>query len=116
MKRRNALVMANEDWIPYRVMIYITDLASDVRRSNSSAHNQSTKIPRIVNWCLPLPGQVKLNIDGSSLGNPGRIGFGCLSRCDKDSIHAISLVKQDIPHYHSYATIAIVIRDLLTRS
>ncbi|CAL0327701.1 unnamed protein product [Lupinus luteus] len=82
-RRRNALVMANEDWIQYMVMIYISELASDVRKSNAASHHHHTKVPKIVNWCLHLPGEVKLNMDESSLGNPERTGFGCLIRGDK---------------------------------
>ncbi|CAL0312346.1 unnamed protein product [Lupinus luteus] len=73
----NFFTLSLQDWITK------FDLASDVRRSNSYAHNWSTKVPRIINWCLPLLGQVKLNIDGSSLGNPGRTGFGGLIYYDK---------------------------------
>lgn len=31
-------------------------------------------------WSLPPPGMLKLNFDGSSLGNPGPGGFGCVIR------------------------------------
>lgn len=40
---------------------------------------QSTN-PVIVNWDPPSPGWVKLNTDGSSLGNPGQSSYGGLIR------------------------------------
>ena len=36
----------------------------------------------MVSWAHPPPGFVKLNIDGSSLGNPGVAGFGGLIRAE----------------------------------
>ncbi|CAL0299224.1 unnamed protein product [Lupinus luteus] len=125
--RRNALVMANEDWVQYKVMVYIPQIVTDVRKFNAASHHHLTKVPKIVNWCLSLPRQVKLNINGNSLGNLRRTGCGGLIRCDKgnwitgfsryvDSLQAISLVTHDIPQYHIYATIATAIQDLLRRT
>ena len=37
---------------------------------------------RWISWVWPLPGYVKLNVDGSSRGNPGLAGFGGLIRSD----------------------------------
>ena len=36
--------------------------------------NIKIKIPRIIKWNAPLEPFIKLNIDGSSLGNPGLVG------------------------------------------
>lgn len=38
------------------------------------------KEPRQVQWHSPNDNMVKLNVDGSSIGNPGRSGFGGLLR------------------------------------
>ncbi|MCI36209.1 ribonuclease H, partial [Trifolium medium] len=35
-------------------------------------------------WNPPTAPCLKLNVDGSSFGNPGRAGFGCLIRNDID--------------------------------
>lgn len=39
-------------------------------------------VPRFVHWAKPPEGFVKLNFDGSALGNPGRAGFGGVVRSD----------------------------------
>uniref|UniRef100_M1DB34 Retrotransposon protein, unclassified n=1 Tax=Solanum tuberosum TaxID=4113 RepID=M1DB34_SOLTU len=44
-----------------------------------------------VSWSRPPPRLVKLNTDGSALGNPGRIGAeGILRDCNGDLIHAFA--------------------------
>lgn len=34
------------------------------------------RTPRLVSWQKPPQGHVKLNVDGSAFGNPGKVGFG----------------------------------------
>ena len=42
--------------------------------------NHSPQSTILVSWAYPPPGFVKLNTDGSSLGNPAVAGFGGLIR------------------------------------
>ncbi|KAF7815070.1 Ribonuclease H protein [Senna tora] len=39
-----------------------------------------TKPIRLVKWKAPTPGTFKINVDGSSRGNPGKSGVGGLIR------------------------------------
>ena len=41
---------------------------------------QRSMVAILVKWNKPPPGWYKLNIDGASLGNPGRAGGGGLIR------------------------------------
>jgi hypothetical protein len=43
----------------------------------------TSKVQRLVTWKKPDDGFVKLDVDGSLLGNPGRLGFGGLLRNDR---------------------------------
>ncbi|KAJ8755654.1 hypothetical protein K2173_022249 [Erythroxylum novogranatense] len=47
---------------------------------DSGAHLASHRPPRWIAWTKPPPGFVKLNTDGSAVGNPGRAGYGGLIR------------------------------------
>ncbi|KAF7801643.1 ribonuclease H [Senna tora] len=49
--------------------------------STTSASNVS----RWVGWVKPVAGTIKINTDGSALGNPGRAGFGGVCR-DKNGL------------------------------
>ncbi|RZB56873.1 hypothetical protein D0Y65_045822 [Glycine soja] len=42
--------------------------------------SSSTRDPHNIIWSAPISPFVKLNIDGSSLGNPGSLGFGGIVR------------------------------------
>ncbi|KAL0008006.1 hypothetical protein SO802_009508 [Lithocarpus litseifolius] len=44
-----------------------------------------TREARSVRWLRPSPGWVRLNTDGSSLGNPGKAGGGGLIRDENGS-------------------------------
>jgi ribonuclease HI len=52
-------------------------------RSFGSVHNH--KEACLVSWKPPSGAAVKLNVDGSSVGNPGRSGFGGLIRDTNDN-------------------------------
>ncbi|XP_077249330.1 uncharacterized protein LOC143888817 [Tasmannia lanceolata] len=45
-----------------------------------------SKVKIIQSWYPPSDGQMKLNFDGSSLGNPGESGIGGLCRNDKGEV------------------------------
>lgn len=38
------------------------------------------KQPQLISWHAPLENIVKVNVDGNSIGNPGRSGYGGLIR------------------------------------
>ena len=42
----------------------------------------SVPTARLISWVWPPQGFIKLNVDGSSQGNPGLAGFGGLARSD----------------------------------
>lgn len=42
------------------------------------------RAPREVRWIPPVESFIKINVDGSSFGNPGRSGFGGLLRNELD--------------------------------
>ncbi|KAE9610055.1 putative ribonuclease H-like domain-containing protein [Lupinus albus] len=43
-------------------------------------HNYPLKVPHMVQWLRPNTEFVALNVDGNSLGNPGKAGYGGLLR------------------------------------
>ena len=42
--------------------------------------NLTMRLPRLVRWEWPTEDVVKLNVDGSSIGNSGQVGFIGLAR------------------------------------
>lgn len=58
----------------------IQGIASDCDLAcNSTRHEVLPRAPRLVSW-TPAAGVVKINVDGSSRGNPGKAGAGALLR------------------------------------
>ena len=43
-------------------------------------HHPQSRIPQIIRWLPPQPPFIKLNTDGSALGNPGLAGAGGVLR------------------------------------
>ncbi|KAH1162310.1 hypothetical protein GYH30_000985 [Glycine max] len=43
-------------------------------------YSSTARCPRSVAWVTPHLGTVKINVEGSSRGNPGNSGFGGLLR------------------------------------
>ena len=52
----------------------------------SHLHTRKTKVPCTIFWTKPINGYVKLNMDGSSLGNPGFSGGSGVIRDMVDNV------------------------------
>ena len=77
-KARNHKVFNGNDWVNWVCLSHIYSLHSDVVVHLS---NDAIQRPiRQVKWIPPLNNIIKVNVDGSSLSNPGRSGFGGLIR------------------------------------
>ncbi|GAU35993.1 hypothetical protein TSUD_211300 [Trifolium subterraneum] len=86
-------------------------------------------ITRQVTWIPPMAPCLKLNVDGSSFGNPGRAGFGGLIRLqlawdlgfrtiilESDSKSAINLILEDDNNFHPHAIVLGQIRIFRARN
>ncbi|GAU26057.1 hypothetical protein TSUD_225190 [Trifolium subterraneum] len=77
-RTRNALCL-NSDPIPfYSLKLRIMDYALLIENCHSNHHDTSTS--KLVKWNVLGGTSMILNVDGSSLGNPGISGFGGLIR------------------------------------
>lgn len=78
-KARNAKVF-NDDPIPFsRLMLAVLNLA-DTFNACFKPHNTASASTRQISWLQRDRVGTILNVDGSSLGNPGPAGFGGLLR------------------------------------
>ena len=82
--------MDNEVWDSYQLLWSIFHLCDSI----TADHTSKTRVPniRMVCWSKPSEGVMKLNVDGSSLGNPGRAGFGGLLR-GEDGVWVIGFTR-----------------------
>jgi hypothetical protein len=77
-KARNALCFESERISHFSLKMRIMDYA--ILLKNCYAHNQETPLPKLVRWnALGGIGMI-LNVDGSSIGNPGPSEYGGLIR------------------------------------
>lgn len=77
-KARNASTFEDVSWEPWYMVNQIATLHGVLH--DVYGKNPVTKGTRQVTWSSPPPDFVKINVDGSSLGNPGRSGFGGVIR------------------------------------
>lgn len=77
-KVRNIAVFEDVTWEPWLIQSKIHSLCSVIHQAYRST--KSSKQNRLVVWKHPTEEFVKLNVDGSSLGNPGHLGFGGIIR------------------------------------
>lgn len=77
-KARNSEIFNDVSWSVWFSLNQITCLHMDIVKAFGT--NIQTKQPRLVQWHTPPEAYIKLNVDGSSLGNPGRSGFGGILR------------------------------------
>lgn len=78
---RNEAFFSDNQWSDWQILSKINALHAAVMKSFGSATNKNQ--PQLVSWIAPGEDSVKLNVDGSSFGNPGRSGFGGLIRNDR---------------------------------
>lgn len=78
-RAHNAEFILDEAWPEPKVLRNITSLVIDIQQAY---HSSSTNTSSTHMVCCEKPplGFCKLNVDGCSLGNPGRAGFGGLIR------------------------------------
>ncbi|KAK7258539.1 hypothetical protein RIF29_24119 [Crotalaria pallida] len=87
-------VLGDEDWSFYIVVTFINNMFRDFNQSSLQSNSLPShkkpclvrfyvKKPCLVSWSKPPPQVWCINVDDSSLGNPGSAGFGGLI-CSED--------------------------------
>ncbi|KAI8554464.1 hypothetical protein RHMOL_Rhmol05G0101200 [Rhododendron molle] len=61
------------------ILVNMEDLAQDANAPTCASSNTAAPSP-LVNWCLPPPGIIKLNIDGAVDKSGGLVGVGIVAR------------------------------------
>lgn len=77
-KAQNAKIFQDNSWHIWRIISQIQILHQYINCSNRRAITY--KQQREVLWKRPPPTAIKINTNGSSLGNPGKVGYGGLFR------------------------------------
>lgn len=77
-KGRNAKIFSDLVWTDWYMINYIHTLHNSIHKAFGSTHNSHAV--REVKWNPPADNFIKLNVDGSSFGSPGRSGFGGIFR------------------------------------
>lgn len=77
-KSRNSLIFPNKRWTTWQIVNQVNILFNDV--INTLQQPTQPRIGRNVSWDPPTFPFVKLNTDGSSIGNPGDSGYGGIIR------------------------------------
>ncbi|KAK2425147.1 hypothetical protein QL285_035429 [Trifolium repens] len=77
-RTRNALCMANESTSVFSLKMGIVDYALLLKNDPSKSHVNLN--PQLVRWNVNGGTDMILNVDGSSIGNPGVSGYGELLR------------------------------------
>lgn len=75
---RNEEVFSDMTWRAWRIQSQIQNLIVSIDKSFGG--QAQVKEPRFVTWTPPIDNYVKLNVDGSSLRNPGPSGYGGVIR------------------------------------
>ena len=78
-KNRNQIVFRERSQNP-RLAKIITDHAMEFFYCAGPANGMRSRVTNLVSWGRPEMGWMKLNTDGSSLGNPGSVGGGGVIR------------------------------------
>lgn len=77
-KSRNSEIFTDTVWSDWYMTSCIQSLHDSIIKAFGSSQN--SKLAREVKWSPPLDNYIKLNMDGSFFGNPGRSGFGGIFR------------------------------------
>lgn len=75
---RNEAIFANNNWSVWTILNKIRSHHDTI--TTVYGHSSLSRPTRMVQWRPPDDGAVKLNVDGSSFGNPGRSGYGGVLR------------------------------------
>lgn len=73
-KSRNAEIFTDTKWELWHILNQISSLTDIIHRILATA--VKPKITKEVRWIPPPENFYKVNVDGSSIGNPGKPGFG----------------------------------------
>ncbi|KAK7243331.1 hypothetical protein RIF29_38124 [Crotalaria pallida] len=120
---RNAMVFEQTNWSLYNIIHRISSMLNEDQFVHIDALQHSQHGTRLVSWQHHFHEYV-LNVDGSSLGNPGLAGFGGILRiggvqrlvCQIDSKETLRLVRCSDLDFHIYACYLHDIRQLLLDS
>lgn len=77
-RTRNAEIFSDQVWNDWYLLNYIRTLHDSIVKAYGPMY--STQTIREVKWNPPPENYIKLNVDGSSFGNPGRSSFGGIFR------------------------------------
>ncbi|GLU23496.1 hypothetical protein SLE2022_394950 [Rubroshorea leprosula] len=78
--QRNLALYKQHNLDPQRTFCLIVERAAEFWSSNPLPSSKSTKATRFIGWDPPPPGWLKLNTDGSAVGNLNNAGCGGLFR------------------------------------
>ena len=76
---RNNRVLGDKDWTDGQIVRSIHLIAEDIIHAFGRM-NFEQRNPKQISWQKPPQGVFKLNIDGSSMANLGKAGFGSVIR------------------------------------
>ncbi|XP_028055196.1 uncharacterized protein LOC114259389 [Camellia sinensis] len=77
-KDRNRLVFDNFSNSTQNSLKSIWDYVHEIEEAFQSLLHPHYSVPRLIKWCLPPAGKLKLNTDGCSKGDPGQARYGGL--------------------------------------
>ncbi|KAK7251106.1 hypothetical protein RIF29_34021 [Crotalaria pallida] len=79
-RSRCMIIFGDEQWSFFSVCHFISSMLSDINQYShiSSSIVGASSSPRMVSWSKPVNEAWCVNVDGSSLGNPGPAGYGGL--------------------------------------
>lgn len=80
-RAHNEVIFSDKKWDDWHILNNINVLFNSVIKAVGSS--ASKKQPKLVFWLAPSDNIVKVNVDGNSLGNPGRSGYGGII-CNSD--------------------------------
>ena len=77
---RNERIFNHQSITQHSLLYSLVQAATEFHFLASTVHQTPSRIPQIIKWHPPPPSFLKLNIDGSALGNPGLAGAGGVLR------------------------------------
>ncbi|KAF7821947.1 ribonuclease H [Senna tora] len=86
-KYRNEHILGDKRSTKWDINLNIRTMVEICFNAFWEATSSVPKISRLVGWVKPVAGTIKINTDGSALGNPERAGFGGVCRDEKGHWH-----------------------------